>query len=150
MMSIGRRETGGVDVSIAAELPARGELVQLYWAVGWTAYTADEERLVAAVAASTLVLTARAGDGRLVGMARVVSDRATIAYVQDILVVPELWRCGIGGALLDDVLRWSAGIRQIVLMTDAEPGQRAFYESRAFVETHDVTPEPLRAFFRHG
>jgi len=37
-------------------------------------------------------------------------------------------------------------VRQVVLLTDAEPGQRAYYESRGFVEAHDVRPEPLRSF----
>jgi hypothetical protein len=33
-----------------------------------------------------------------------------------------------------------------VLITDDEPGQRAFYESIGFVEAHDFEPASLRAF----
>jgi GNAT superfamily N-acetyltransferase len=75
-----------------------------------------------------------------------VSDGVTIVYVQDLLVVPEAHRSGVGGALLDAVLERYAGVHQTVLLTDAEPGQRAFYESRGFVEVHDVAPQPLRSF----
>ncbi|AOX65614.1 GNAT family N-acetyltransferase [Curtobacterium sp. BH-2-1-1] len=133
-------------VVIAEERPGGDELLALYRDVGWTAYTRDPETLVAAVLGSHLVLTARDTTGSLVGMVRTVSDGVTIVYVQDVLVAPEHHRAGIGGALLDGVLERYAHVRQTVLTTDAEPGQRAFYESRGFVEVHDVVPTPLRSF----
>ena len=132
--------------TITDERPGIDELVGLYEAVGWTAYTGDPPALAAAIAGSHTVLTARDGDGKLVGLLRTVSDGATVVYVQDVLVAPSAQRTGVGGALLDEVLRRSAGIRQTVLLTDAEPSQRAFYESRGFVEVHDVGPRPLRSF----
>ncbi|MGN8050414.1 GNAT family N-acetyltransferase [Curtobacterium sp. 22159] len=130
---------------VATERPERGELLALYDAVGWTAYTRDPELLEDAIAGSHTVLTARQ-DGVLVGLLRTVSDGATIAYVQDVLVAPAAQRQGIGGALLDEALRRYDRVRQTVLLTDADPGQRAFYESRGFVEAHDATPSPLRSF----
>lgn len=133
-------------VSVAAERPGRDELLALYDAVGWTAYTQDPEALVRAVDGSHTVLTARTPDGLLVGLVRTVSDGVTIAYVQDLLVHPDRHRSGIGAALLDAVLARYGSVRQTVLTTDGEPGQRAFYESRGFVEAHDVAPAPLRSF----
>ena len=82
----------------------------------------------------------------LIGLARIISDGQTIAYIQDILVSPNQQRQGVGGALLDELLVRTRGIRQVVLLTDAEDSQRAFYESRAFVEAHDFAPHQLRAF----
>ena len=111
--------------TITEETPSRDELVALYRSVGWTAYTDDAERLVAAVRGSHLVLTARDASGALVGLVRTVSDGLTIAYIQDILVAPQQQRAGVGGALLDAVIERTAGIRQTVLLTDDEPGQRA-------------------------
>lgn len=132
--------------TIRDERPGTDELVALYDAVGWSAYTRDPEALTASIAGSHSVLTARDAAGRLLGLVRTVSDGVTIVYVQDLLVVPTAHRSGIGGALLDAVLDRSAGVRQTVLLTDDEPGQRAFYESRGFVEVHDVEPQPLRSF----
>ncbi|WP_412162265.1 GNAT family N-acetyltransferase [Curtobacterium flaccumfaciens] len=132
--------------TISDEQPGMDELVALYDAAGWTAYTQDPAALTAAIAGSHTVLTARDDDGLLLGLVRTVSDGVTIVYVQDVLVVPSAHRSGIGGALLDAVLQRYAGVRQTVLLTDAQPGQRAFYESRGLVEAHDVEPHPLRSF----
>lgn len=132
--------------TITEQRPERDELVELYDAVGWSAYTSDPGALEGAISGSHLVLTARTDDGSLVGLVRTVSDGVTIAYVQDLLVRPAHQRSGVGGALLDAVLAHHAGVRQTVLLTDAEPGQRAFYESRGFTEVHDLAPAPLRSF----
>lgn len=141
-------ENDRVTFHLVAERPLRDELVELYRSAGWTAYTDDEPRLLAGVRASTFVVTARDEVGTLVGLVRALSDLATITYVQDILVSPEHQRSGVGGALLDELLRLSADFRQVVLLTDDEPGQRAFYEPRGFVEAHENTPSPLRSFVR--
>lgn len=131
-------------VRIRAEVPGLGEALALYGAVGWSAYTEDPQTLGRALAGSTRVVTAREG-GRLVGLARVISDGASIAYLQDVLVDPGSRRAGIGRELVRAVFAPFAAVRQHVLLTDAEPGQRAFYESLGMTEAHDEHP-PLRAF----
>ncbi len=132
-------------LTIATDLPTHDELLELYAAVGWTAYTDDPDLLVAAVRGSHAVVTAR-DRGALVALVRTVSDGATIVYVQDVLVHPDHQRTGVGGAVLREVLGRYGHVRQTVLLTDAEPGQRAFYESLGFVEAHDAAPAPLRSF----
>lgn len=126
------------------------EVLALYGAVGWTAYTNDDATLRAALAGSSLVVAARR-DGRLVGLARAISDGATICYVQDLLVHPDARRSGVGRALMLAVLERYAGLRQKVLLTDDERGQRAFYEALGFQETRDRgagSAGSLRAFVR--
>ena len=54
---------------------------------------------------------------------------------------PEEHRTGVGRALVERVLEIHADVRQRVLVTDAEPGQRAFYESLGFTELHEVGAE---------
>ena len=126
---------------------ALDELLALYAAVCWTAYTDKPELLRAGVDGSSYVVTARLG-GRLVGLARAISDDATICYLQDVLVHPEAQRRGIGRALVRAVLDRYRLVRQKVLLTDDEPAQRAFYESLGYQEIRDFGPGTLRSFVR--
>jgi len=87
----------------------------LYAAVGWTAYTVNPERLREALVNSSLVLIIRRAD-RVVGLVRCISDGQTICYIQDILVVPEYQRLGIGKGLLQEALNHYFDVRQVVLM----------------------------------
>ena len=99
----------------------------LYAAVGWTAYTVNPERLREALVNSSLVLISTRAD-RVVGLVRCISDGQTICYIQDILVVPEYQRLGIGKGLLQEALNYYVDVRQIVLMTDNEDAKRSFYQ----------------------
>jgi len=122
------------------------EALALYESVGWAAYTRDPELLMRAIRNSSFVVTARNVAGELVGLARAVSDDATICYLQDILVDPALQGSGVGRALLEAVQERYGHVRQTVLLTDDEPGQRAFYEALGFTEGSDFSPAPLRVF----
>jgi GNAT superfamily N-acetyltransferase len=139
---------GAHEIVISADdRPAREELIELYDAVGWTTYTIDPDLLVAALAGSTRVVTARYGED-LLGLARVISDGATIAYLQDVLVRPELQREGVGRQLVQAALEPFERVRQKVLLTDDEPRQRAFYESLGYTELREHGDGRLRAFVR--
>ena len=129
----------------ANDVPGRDEVLRLYDAVGWSAYTNDPEKLMRGLHHSLRVVTARA-DGRLVGLARVVGDGETIVYLQDILVLPKLQRTGIGRRLFEAAFSPYAGVRQHVLITDQEPRQRAFYEAMGFKEIGEANG---RAFVRY-
>jgi GNAT superfamily N-acetyltransferase len=83
-----------------------------------------------------------------VGLARVISDGATICYLQDVLVHPDEQRTGIGRSLVRAVLEPFASVRRKVLLTDDEPAQRAFYESLGYSETREHAEGTLRAFVR--
>ena len=122
------------------------ELVGLYTSVGWSTYVEDPAALVRAVEQSSYVVSSRNAAGELVGLARTISDDVSVCYLQDILVNPDQQRAGLGRALMERVLQRYAHVRQKVLLTDDEPGQRAFYESMGFIEVHDMHPTPLRAF----
>lgn len=134
-------------VITADDRPSRQELLALYDAVGWTTYTTDPDVLEDAIDGSTRVVTARYGED-LLGLARVVSDGASIAYLQDVLVRPELQREGVGRALVHAAMEPFAHVRQQVLLTDDEPRQRAFYESLGYAEIRDHADGRLRAFVK--
>ena len=130
----------------AGQLPP-AEVLDLYDSVGWSAYTANPGTLLQALAGSATVAVAHS-DGKLVGLARVISDGATICYLQDILVHPTHRRSGVGKELAALVLAPYDGVRQKVLLTDNEPGQRSFYEELGFVRSTEFPGAPLNAFVR--
>ena len=139
-----------VSFSVAAASPASLDsvsVVALYDSVGWSAYTKDPDGLMRGLAGSYRIAAAHDEIGRLVGLARAISDGATIVYIQDIVVDPVAQRRGIGGSLVACLLELVGPVRQTVLLTDTEPGQRAFYEGLGFTEVRDHDPE-LRAFVR--
>lgn len=129
----------------ASEL-SESEVLDLYDSVGWTEYTRDPKSLMQGLAGSHRIVMARdQADQRLVGLARTISDGATIAYLQDILVRPEAQRTGLGRQLFRTIFDTYDGVRQRALMTGISDRQRAFYESLGFAEAHDHDPE-MRAF----
>ena len=131
----------------ADRLPSRDETRTLYDSVGWAAYTEDLDALIRGLENSAVVVTARSG-GELIGLARIVSDQATIAYLQDVLVHPSFQRRGIATALVNRAFAPFSRVRQHVLLTDAEPGQRAFYESIGFTPIRDLPGQGCRSFVR--
>jgi len=136
-----------VVVVVERSTPGVEEAVALYRAVGWSVYADDPETLAGALRGSACVVTARRG-ADLVGLARVVSDGASVAYLQDVLVHPDHRRAGTGRRLVVAAFAPFAHVRQKVLLTDDEPGQRAFYEDLGFTEAAAHPDGPLRSFVR--
>jgi GNAT superfamily N-acetyltransferase len=132
-------------ISTSTEAPD-DDVLALYDAVGWSAYTAAPELLFRAIKSSSFVATVWRADGKLIGLARTISDDATICYVQDILVHPDIQGTGVGRALFECVTERYRHVRQTVLITDDEPQQRAFYESMGLTEGSDFSPQPVRVF----
>ncbi len=130
---------------LVEETPSRDELLALYDANGWGAYTVDPEGLHRGVANSGFVVAAR-DEGALVGLARVVSDDHAIMYLQDLLVHPSHQRRGIGRRLLERCLERFAHCRQKVLLADDDERLVGFYEALGFVPSTDVPH--LTAFVR--
>lgn len=128
-------------------LPDQNELIGLYGSVGWSAYTDEPERLLRSVRGSAHVVCARV-DGQLVGLARIISDFGTLAYLQDVLVEPRFQRRGIGAELIRYVLEPFTDVRQTVLLTDEDPALEAFYTSLGFMEASPAAGSSLRAFVR--
>jgi GNAT superfamily N-acetyltransferase len=99
--------------------------------VGWDAVPANDEELQAALD-RTWNVTARADDGRLVALVRVLDDGALYASVWDMMVVPELQRRGVGRALFDPVIARVGG-RNLVSLVATAAGKE-LYRSAGFSE----------------
>jgi ribosomal protein S18 acetylase RimI-like enzyme len=126
-------------------IPPIPQLLDLYNAVGWAAYTRDEAGLEKAIRNSTYVVCAWDGE-KLVGLARCLSDDASIFYLQDILVHPDCQRQGIGRRLMENCLERFDHVRTKVLLTDDEERQHAFYKSLGYKNTRELKKIPLNAF----
>lgn len=109
------------------------EILRLYSAVGWTAYTSDPEALKKGYGNSLLILAAYEGD-ELAGIIRAVGDGATVVFIQDLLILPEFQRRGIGTALVKALLQRFPSVRQIELAADNTPALAEFYGSLGFRE----------------
>jgi ribosomal protein S18 acetylase RimI-like enzyme len=91
------------------------ELGDLLRAVGMGPYSAD--MLERVIAGSTRYVTARDG-GKLVGFGRVLSDLATLAYINNMAVRPEYQRQGIGQRILELLLQMVEQVRSVYLYTN--------------------------------
>jgi ribosomal protein S18 acetylase RimI-like enzyme len=137
-----------IEIRQGSDIP-EAQLIALYNAVNWTAYTNDENKhtLKTAVQNSTYVVTAWNNE-QLVGLARVISDDISICYLQDILVRPDYQRLGIGRILLSHCLERFDHVRTMMLLTDNEPKQIEFYKSLGFKNTRDLKKNDLNAFVK--
>lgn len=75
------------------------EMLALYQASGISRPLDDRERMAIMLGSSNLLLTARS-EGKLVGLARCLTDRAYVVYICDLLVDKTHQQQGIGKALL--------------------------------------------------
>lgn len=107
------------------------ELTGLYTACGWTGYTDHPDKMAKLLAGSLWAMAAYDHD-LLVGLIRVVGDDCSITYVQDILVLDEYHRQGIGRHLMECMLARFEHIRQIALVTHDSEKTRGFYEALGF------------------
>ena len=113
------------------------EIINLYQSVGWTNYLERIGILEEAYANSLCVLGAYDAD-RLVGIIRAVGDGQTIVFVQDIIVLPEYQRKGIGTKLLKAVMDKYSDVYQMELLTDNTEKTKAFYRSVGFSTSDDM------------
>ncbi len=100
-----------------------GFLATAYWSAG------IPRQVLARAVANSLCFSLLAAGGGQVGLARVVTDQATFAYLCDVYVLPEHRGEGLGRWLMECVMDYPAvaGLRRFSLVTrDAHPLYRHF------------------------
>ncbi|HLA63430.1 MAG TPA: GNAT family N-acetyltransferase [Rhodothermales bacterium] len=75
--------------------------------------TDDAARVAKALPGSDLILSAWVG-GRLVGLARVLTDGVEVAYLCDLAVEPDVQGLGVGKRLIDGVLERCRGAELVL------------------------------------
>lgn len=108
--------------------------LELRRAVSWKELSKEQAKK--ALKNSLYILTAYE-DGKAVGMGRIVGDGAVICYVQDLIVVPDKQRDGIGGIILEGLKNFvkQEGISGTTMMFDlmCARGREAFYKKHGFL-----------------
>lgn len=120
------------------------EILNLYRSVGWANYVNEPEMLRNAYANSLKIFGAYEGE-KLLGIIRVVGDGHSIVYIQDIIVLSEYQRHGIGTALLQRVLDTYENVYQKILLTDNTERTIQFYKSLGFQMDTEIE---CRAFLK--
>ena len=113
------------------------EILNLYQSVGWINYVNNPAMLKNAYANSLKILAAYEND-KLLGVVRVVGDGYSIIFIQDIVVLPEYQRQGIGTALLKRILEMYQEVYQKSLFTDNKEKTIQFYKSLGFEMDTDI------------
>ena len=137
----GGAKKAGITVRFVKDWPAK-EIIELYEAGGWWDDSADDASLVKKIISGSFVFAVAVNEetGRAMGMGRALSDGASDAYIQDVVVLPEYRREGIGEKLINAIRDYclSKKIKWIALV--AEPGTEEFYSSLGFRVMAGHTP----------
>lgn len=117
--------------SVDDRKPTAGELCFLRDAVGWG--RREPEDMQQGLDGSLYAVCATLS-GEIVGTARVVGDGRTVFYVQDVIVLPEHQRRGVGKAMMKKVMAFiaSQACRGAVVGLMAAKGREPFYEQFGF------------------
>ena len=103
------------------------DIVAIYECAGWWKEEYDAMGILKLVENSFCFFTAQDANKRIVGMGRAISDGVSVAYIQDLAVLPLTRGMGIGSALVSHLVAYikNAGVVSIMLM--AQPGTANFY-----------------------
>ncbi len=109
------------------------EIVGLYKSAGWWQESAEARAAIPAMIRGSLCfMVARALDGRIIGMARVISDGYSDAYIQDVTVLESYRGRGIGSELVRRLTQFCVSRKIAWIGLVAEPGTQGLYEELGF------------------
>lgn len=120
-----------VDYAVVTEA-AVDDIVELYKAGGWWQETAENRAVIPRmIRGSFCFMLARSG-GQTIGMGRAISDGASDAYIQDVVVLAAFRKHGIGRELVRRLTQVCRDARLGWIGLIAEPGTSAFYEGLGY------------------
>lgn len=117
------------------------EIANLYRAGGWWKDEYHVEELRHLIRGSFLFAVAiDEQTGKAIGMGRVLSDGVSDAYIQDLVVLPEFRKSGIGSQIISLLVKTcrDKGLTWIALI--AEPDSDPFYSSLGFKKMIGYVP----------
>lgn len=119
------------EIALIERIPTAGEYNRLRQAVGWSTYADDN---AARFLPNSLFAVCAHREDDLIGMARVIGDGGLAFYIQDVIVLPDHQRQGVGSILMDRIMayiRRNAFAHSYVGLMSAR-GKEPFYEKYGF------------------
>jgi len=116
-------------------------IADLYRAGGWWREDWNEASIQPLISGSfAFVVAVESSTGLAVGMGRAIADGVSDAYLQDVVVLPEYRRQGIGRRIVADLIRHctAAGITWVGVI--AEPGSEDLYAALGFMPLTGFLP----------
>nr|WP_321505131.1 GNAT family N-acetyltransferase [uncultured Methanoregula sp.] len=121
------------------------EIVDLYRAGGWWKEEYNPAEIPRLIRGSFVFAVAvDEKNGRAVGMGRVISDGVSDGYVQDLVVLPQFRKLGIGVRLIAALVQKCRESGVLWLCLVAEPGTEQFYAPLGFSKMEGHVPLMFR------
>jgi aralkylamine N-acetyltransferase len=128
----GFRMREAVDYEVVTSAPVE-EIVELYKAAGWWQESPEARDVIPAMIRGSLCfMVARSLEGRIVGMARVISDGRSDAYIQDVVVLEKYRGRGVGRELVRRLTQFCVARKIGWIGLVAEPGTQGLYEELGY------------------
>ncbi len=109
------------------------EIVALYKSAGWWQESAEARSVIPdMIRGSYCFMVARSLDGQIIGMARVISDGCSDAYIQDVTVLDTHRRQGIGTELVRRLTQFCLSKKIGWIGLVSEPGTQKLYEELGY------------------
>jgi ribosomal protein S18 acetylase RimI-like enzyme len=118
-------------VRIIERLPSSEEYNELRRMVGWGIY---DNVVIEKSLPNTLYCVCALVENETVGMARIIGDDGLVYYIQDVIVMPEYQRQGIGNKMMDRIMTYirSQASHNTIIGLMAAKGKELFYEQYGF------------------
>ena len=135
------------DAKLKTRLPSIDEFMMLRKAVGWGV---PDSAAISTSLQNTLFGVCVESEGQCIGCGRVVGDGSLVFHVQDIIVLPEYQRKGVGTMIMDAIMayihRTAKPTAFIALF--ASPFAVGWYARYGFIERPHQPYGPGMAFFK--
>lgn len=129
-----------IDVKIVDSWDKK-EIVNLYKSADWWKECYDPSEIDNLIKNSfSFVVAFEKNSKKAVGMGRLLSDGMSDAYIQDLVVLKEYRKHGIGKKIVDFLLDICKENKISWIGLISEPGQNVFYEKIGFREMKNYVP----------
>ena len=130
----------GIEIS-PVQRTDRAQIIRLYKESGWWSPANDRQpEFVDKIAENSYCFVGAFCDGEMIGMGRVLSDGISDAYIQDVTVLRDYRRRGIGGRIIAHLLGKLKADQIEWIGLIGEPGTGNFYKQLGFKKMKGSEP----------